>query len=90
MLPWPEFWNHVPEADRQPLRECIADLLRTGAILGDEGSGRELFLLARDNYFSELSAWFAVLNIELVVDYDVSPIPLEPPGHLCSPKRAEQ
>ena len=68
MLPWPEFWNHVPEADRQPLRECIADLLRTGAILGDEGSGRELFLLARDSDFSELSAWFGVLNIELVID----------------------
>ena len=68
MLPWPEFWNHVPEADRQPLRECIADLVRTGAILGDEGSGRELFLLARDSYFSELSAWFGVLNIELVID----------------------
>lgn len=68
MLPWPEFWNHVPEADRQPLRECVADLLRTGAILGDEGAGRELFLLARDNYFAELNAWFAVLNIELVVD----------------------
>lgn len=68
MLPWPEFWNHVPEADRQPLRDCISDLLRAGAILGDEGAGRELFLLARDNYFSELSAWFAILNIELVVD----------------------
>ena len=68
MLPWPEFWNHIPDADRQPLRECVADLLKTGAILGDEGAGRELFLLARDQYFSELSAWFAVLNIELVVD----------------------
>lgn len=68
MLPWPEFWNHVPESDRQPLRECIADLLRTGAVIGDEGAGRELFLLARDSYFPELSAWFAVLNIELVVD----------------------
>ena len=27
-----------------------------------------MFLLARDQYFSELSAWFAVLNIELVID----------------------
>ena len=68
MLPWPEFWNHVPETDRQSLRECVADLLKTGAILGDEGAGRELFLLARDHYFPELSAWFAVLNIELIVD----------------------
>lgn len=68
MLPWPEFWNHITDADRQPLRECVADLLKTGAILGDEGAGRELFLLARDQYFSELSAWFAVLNIELIID----------------------
>jgi hypothetical protein len=68
MLPWPEFWNHIPDADRQPLRESVADLLKTGAILGDEGAGRELFLLVRDQYFSELSAWFAVLNIELVFD----------------------
>jgi hypothetical protein len=70
MLPWPEFWNHIPDADRQSFRECIADLLKTGAILGDEGAGRELFLLARDQYFSEMSAWFAVLNIELVIDSD--------------------
>ena len=68
MLPWPEFWSHIPPSDRQPLRECIADLLKTGAILGDEGSGRELFLVARDQYFRELSDWFAILNIELVVD----------------------
>lgn len=68
MLPWPEFWNHIPETDRQPMRECIADLLKTGAILGDKGAGRDLFLLARDQYFRELSAWFGVLNIELVVD----------------------
>ena len=68
MLPWPEFWSHIPESDRQPLRECVADLLKAGAILGDEGSGRELYLLARDQYYRELSAWFAVLNIDLVLD----------------------
>jgi hypothetical protein len=68
MLPWPEFWNHIPDADRQPIRECIADLLKAGVILGDEGAGRELFLLARDQYFRELSEWFAILNIELVID----------------------
>ncbi len=68
MLPWPNFWNHVPEADRQPLRECVAELLKTGALLGDEGSARELYLLARDQCFKELSEYFAVLNIELVPD----------------------
>ena len=68
MLPWPTFWNHVPESDRQPLRECVAELLKAGAILGDDGAGRELFLLARDQYFRELCEYFAVLNIELVPD----------------------
>jgi hypothetical protein len=70
MLAWPEFWNHIPDSDRQALRDCIVDLLKTGAILGNEGAGRNLFLLARDQYFRELSAWFSVLNIELIIDAD--------------------
>ena len=68
MLSWPSFWNHVPESDRPLLRECIAELLKTGALLGDEGTARELYLLARDQYFHELGEYFAVLNIELVPD----------------------
>lgn len=83
MLPWPDFWNHIPDADRQLVRECIADLLKAGAILGDEGAGRELFLLARDQYFRELSAWFAVLNIELVVDSERVILQARPPPGEC-------
>lgn len=70
MLSWPSFWNHVPESDRTLLRECVAELLKTGALLGDEGTARELYLLARDQYFHELAEYFAVLNIELVADSD--------------------
>lgn len=58
----------MPESDRPLLRECIAELLKTGALLGDEGTARELYLLARDQYFHELGEYFAVLNIELVSD----------------------
>jgi hypothetical protein len=82
MLPWPSFWNHVPESDRPLLRECVAELLKTGALLGDEGTARELYLLARDQYFHELSEYFAVLNIELVPDaerpiFQARPVPGE-------------
>jgi hypothetical protein len=81
MLPWPAFWNHVPEADRRLLRECAAELLRAGAILGDDGAGRELYLLARDQYPAELSDYFSVLNIELVPDAAHSLIQARPvPG----------
>ena len=40
---WPRFWSDVPESDRAPLREVLAELLGRGVLLGDEGSGRDLF-----------------------------------------------
>ena len=45
---WPPFWHDVPEADRAPIRDVLAELLGHGVILGTEGSGRDLFLLIRD------------------------------------------
>ncbi len=70
MPAWPSFWSHIPESDRPLLRHCIAELLTRGSIIGDQGSARELFLLARDQYLRELSEYFSVLNIEIVADPD--------------------
>lgn len=66
-LPWPAFWLHIPEADRQPLRDALSELLRHGVILGDEGSGRDLFRLVRDRWKSEVSDYFAPLGIRIVL-----------------------
>jgi hypothetical protein len=68
MLPWPSFWSHIPESDRPLLCDCVAELLKSGAIIGDQGAARELYLLARDQYLRELTDYFAVLNIEIVSD----------------------
>ena len=68
MLAWPSFWNHIPEADRPLLRDCVAELLKTGSIVGDQGAARQLYLLARDQYLRELTDYFAVLNIEILSD----------------------
>lgn len=81
-LPWPKFWVHVPEADRQPLREVLAELLRHGVVLGDEGSGRDLFRLVRDYRRTEVEEYFAPLGLRLVVLDDppllqVQPVPDE-------------
>lgn len=81
-LPWPKFWTNVPEADRQPLREVLAELLRHGVVLGDEGSGRDLFRLVRDYRRTEVEEYFAPLGLRLVVLDDppllqVQPVPDE-------------
>lgn len=68
MLSWPSFWNHIPETDRPLLRDCVAELLKSGSIIGDQGAMRELYLLARDQYLRELTEYFSVLNIEIVAD----------------------
>lgn len=70
MLSWPLFWSHVPEGDRPLLRQCVAELLKSGAIVGDQGAMRELYLLGRDQYLRELTDYFSVLNIEIVSDGD--------------------
>ena len=56
---WPRFWSDVPESDRAPMREVLAELLGRGVLLGDEGGGRDLFLLARDHYRTHLEDYLA-------------------------------
>lgn len=68
MLSWPSFWSHIPEADRPLIRDCVAELLKSGSIIGDQGAMRELYLLGRDQYLRELTDYFAVLNMEIVSD----------------------
>jgi len=81
-LPWPYFWPNIPDTDRQPLRDVLSELLRHGVILGDEGSGRDLFRLVRDHYTKEVEAYFAPLGLRLIVLPDppllqVQPVPGE-------------
>jgi hypothetical protein len=73
-LPWPKFWSHLPESDRPLLSDALSELLRYGAILGDEGSGRELFRLVRDRCRTEVEEYLAPLGLRLIVHED--PLPL--------------
>jgi len=80
-LPWPTFWSNIPEADRQPLRDILSELLRYGAILGDEGSGRDLFRLVRDRLRSEVSDYFAPLGLRIVLSDEPPLVQAQPvPG----------
>lgn len=80
---WPSFWHSVPAEDRAPLREVLAELLSRGVLLGDEGSGRELFLLARDHYRSHLEDYLAPLGLELIVDEDQCLLQARPRTESC-------
>ncbi len=68
-LPWPSFWQHIPEDDRPALRECLVELLSSGVLLGDEGRARQLYLTARE-FQRELAEYLAPLNLDLVADPD--------------------
>lgn len=80
---WPSFWPSVPAEDRAPMREVLAELLGRGVLLGDEGSGRELFLLARDHYRSHLEDYLAPLALELIVDEDHCQLQARPRTESC-------
>lgn len=81
---WPRFfWSDVPDADRAALREVLAELLGRGVLLGDEGSGRELYLLARDHYRSHIEDYLAPLALELIVDEDHSLLQARPRTESC-------
>lgn len=80
-LPWPSFWQHIREEDRPALSDVLAELLAHGALLGDQGRDRELFLLARE-YHRELSEYLAPLHLELLQDPDRPILQACPiPGH---------
>lgn len=68
-LPWPAFWQHIPEPDRPALREALAELLSTGVLLGDEGRAREIYLTARE-HVRDLTEYLAPLQLELWTDPD--------------------
>ncbi len=79
-LPWPTFWQDVPEEDRGALSEILTRLLANGAILGDAGRERELYLLARD-FEARIGEYFAPLQLEMVLDPDQPILQLRPvPG----------
>lgn len=79
-LPWPSFWEHVPEADRAALGEVLTELLSTGVLLGTQGRGKSLYILARD-YQKEIAEYLAPLQIDLVPDPEHSLLQARPvPG----------
>ncbi len=80
---WPGFWPDVPAEDRAPLREVLAELLGRGTLLGDTGSGRDLFRLARDHYRRHLEDYLAPLGLELIVDDDVCLLQARPRPEAC-------
>ncbi len=80
-LPWPTFstWNRIREDDRAALSVVLTELLAHGALLGEAGRDRELFLLAREHQ-AELAEYLAPLHLELFADPDkpifyVRPVP---------------
>jgi hypothetical protein len=82
-LPWPKFWTHVAEADRQPLRDVLSGLLRHGVILGDEGSGRDLFRLVRDHLRAEVEEYLAPLGLRVVILDDPPILQAQPVPEEC-------
>lgn len=79
-LPWPSFWQHIPEPDRPALRDALAELLSTGVLLGDDGRAREIYLTAREHH-RELAEYLAPLNLDLISDPDRSLLQARPvPG----------
>ena len=82
-LPWPKFWVHVAETDREPLREVLAALLRHGVILGDEGSGRDHFRLVRDHLRTEVEEYLAPLGLRVIILDDPPLIQAQPVPDEC-------
>ncbi len=80
---WPSFWADVAAEDRAPLRDILAELLGRGVLLGDTGSGRELFLLARDHHRFRLEDYLAPLGLELIVDDEALLLQARPRMESC-------
>jgi len=80
---WPSFWADVPSEERAPLRDILAELLGRGVLLGDTGSGRELFLLARDHHRFRLEDYLAPLGLEFLVDDEAMILQARPRTESC-------
>jgi hypothetical protein len=80
---WPSFWPDVSVEDRAPMRDILAELLGRGVLLGDTGSGRELFLLARDHHRFRLEDYLAPLGLELIVDDEALLLQARPRTEAC-------
>lgn len=79
-LPWPTFWQHIPDAERAGISEILTRLLGRGALIGESGRDHELYLLARE-HCQDLTEYFAPLNLELILDPDRPIFQLRPvPG----------
>jgi len=81
-LPWPNFWQHIPVDDRPAVSDILTQLLRHGALLGDSGRDRELYLLAREHQ-RDLAEYLAPLHLELVADPDRPILQLRPVPSDC-------
>ena len=81
-LPWPSFWQHIPEPDRPAVSEALSELLSSGVLLGDEGRAREIYLTARE-HFRELAEYLAPLQIDLWTDPDRSFLQARPVAGEC-------
>jgi hypothetical protein len=81
-LPWPTFstWQRIQESERAAISEILSDLLAHGALIGETGRDRELYLLARE-YQREIAEYLAPLHLELLPDPDRPIFQLRPvPG----------
>ena len=79
-LPWPSFWSHIRPEDRPAISDILTELLAHGALLGEAGRDRELYLLARE-YQRELGEYLAPLHLDLMPDPDRPLFQLRPvPG----------
>lgn len=81
-LPWPSFqtWSRIREEERAAISEILTELLAHGALIGQSGRDRELFLLARE-YEQELAEYLAPLHLQLMSDPDRPIFQLRPvPG----------
>lgn len=81
-LPWPTFstWHRIQEPDRAAISEILSELLAHGALIGEAGRDRELYLLARE-FQQELAEYLTPLHLELLPDPDRPIFQLRPvPG----------
>lgn len=80
---WPSFWADVAPEERASVRDILAELLGRGVLPGDTGSGRELFLLARDHHRFRLEDYLAPLGLELIVDDEAFLLQARPRTEAC-------